>query len=282
MKSVVVGLEETEEGKDALHFARLLREGTGARIHVTSVHSDTLFYDGIEEIDAARNRYFDRMLEFAETELGGDFEFQRMFETSVPSGLTRVAEEVDADLLIIGSSHRGPIGRILMGDAGARLASGAPCAVTMVPRGWHRDDGAGIAKIGIGFDGTKDAEGALAFGLELARALGSSLSLIGVVPRMITPSRMGPGNAGYEKVLLGDMEAIVKEGIAKADLPGVEGRVRAGHPADELADESKQLDLLILGSRGYGPVRRVLLGGASFKVMRSAACPVIVVPRSAE
>lgn len=280
MKAVVVGVEETEEGRDALHFARLICDGTGAELHVTSVHSDVLFYDGLDEIAAARERYLDRMLELAETELDGDFEFHRMVETSVPSGLTKVAEDVDADLLVIGSSHRGPIGRILMGDAGARLAAGAPCAVAMVPRGWQRNERTEIAKVGIGFNGTKDAEGALAFGAGLARRLGSSVELIGVIPRIIAPSRVGPGNAGYEKLLREEMDETIKDAIAASEIPEAEGKVRAGYAADELADESSALDLLILGSRSYGPVRRVLLGGASFKVMRSAACPVIVVPRA--
>ena len=41
------------------------------------------------------------------------------------------------------------------------------------------------------------------------------------------------------------------------------------------------LDLLVIGSRGYGPVRRTLLGGVSAEVTRTSACPVLVVPRGA-
>jgi nucleotide-binding universal stress UspA family protein len=53
-----------------------------------------------------------------------------------------------------------------------------------------------------------------------------------------------------------------------------------GDPADELATQASDLDLLVIGSRGYGPLRSVLLGGVSAKVMRSAPCPVFVVPRA--
>ena len=62
-----------------------------------------------------------------------------------------------------------------------------------------------------------------------------------------------------------------------------EKRLIQGEPAQVLAQEEEHdVDLLVLGSRGYGPVRRVLLGGVSTALVRSARCPVMVVPRSAE
>jgi hypothetical protein len=44
---------------------------------------------------------------------------------------------------------------------------------------------------------------------------------------------------------------------------------------------TEALDVMVVGSRGYGPLKAVLLGGVSGQVIRSAACPVIVVPRGA-
>jgi nucleotide-binding universal stress UspA family protein len=49
-----------------------------------------------------------------------------------------------------------------------------------------------------------------------------------------------------------------------------------------IVERSLGLDLLVIGSRGYGPLRAVLLGAVSGRVIRDAACPVIVVPRGAE
>ena len=53
-----------------------------------------------------------------------------------------------------------------------------------------------------------------------------------------------------------------------------------GDPAREIAAQGVELDLLVLGSRGYGPLRRTLLGGVARDVVTLAPCPVIVLPRS--
>ena len=57
--------------------------------------------------------------------------------------------------------------------------------------------------------------------------------------------------------------------------------VRRGDPGRVLVDASRELDVLILGSRAYGPLRYVLLGSVSAEVMRAAHCPVLVLPRAA-
>ena len=61
----------------------------------------------------------------------------------------------------------------------------------------------------------------------------------------------------------------------------VEREFVVGDPVDELVARSEDADLVIVGSRGYGPLRSVLLGSVSAKLVRRAACPVMVVPRGA-
>ena len=59
------------------------------------------------------------------------------------------------------------------------------------------------------------------------------------------------------------------------------GEVLDGNPADVLRERSADVDLLVLGSRGYGPLRRVFLGSVSSKVLHGSQCPVLITPRSA-
>jgi len=55
-----------------------------------------------------------------------------------------------------------------------------------------------------------------------------------------------------------------------------------GQPAAEIVDEAgKDIDLLFLGSRNYGPIRRVMVGSTAIAVMRRSPSPVIVIPRGA-
>ena len=61
------------------------------------------------------------------------------------------------------------------------------------------------------------------------------------------------------------------------------GEVLRGNAAETIASKADEgVDLLVMGSRGYGPARRVLLGSVSSELARSAPCPLLVVPRTAE
>lgn len=62
-------------------------------------------------------------------------------------------------------------------------------------------------------------------------------------------------------------------------LTGVDGRVVVGPPADELLAFCERFDMLVVGSRGHGPLRRMLLGSTSDYLARTAPCPLLVLPR---
>ena len=77
-------------------------------------------------------------------------------------------------------------------------------------------------------------------------------------------------------------ERRIDAALVDLDFEGpIERRVKLGFTAAILADESSRLDLVVCGSRGYGLVRQVLLGGVSTRLVRMAVCPVVVTPRSA-
>ena len=58
-----------------------------------------------------------------------------------------------------------------------------------------------------------------------------------------------------------------------------EGRLLTGSPGALLSDASAEVDLMIVGSRGHGPLRRTLLGSTSRSLVSGAASPLLVVPR---
>jgi nucleotide-binding universal stress UspA family protein len=74
--------------------------------------------------------------------------------------------------------------------------------------------------------------------------------------------------------------ASERAGERVRSLEGIEVHVASGHPGEELAAFSHELDLLTVGSRGYGPLRRMMLGSTSQQLSRTARCPLLVLPRA--
>jgi nucleotide-binding universal stress UspA family protein len=106
-----------------------------------------------------------------------------------------------------------------------------------------------------------------------------------VHPRIAFAGVSSAGAFGYQSAddtLRRTLEQQMRDAIASLG-PGVDvsGRLLDGDPSTALVDASKELDLLTLGSRGYGPVRAVLLGSVSRAVVREGACSVVVLPRGA-
>ena len=84
METVIAGVEDSRESRDALRFARQFSDAEGAALHVVSVFADTIFVASLEEIEISRESYFKHMLEVAEEELEQPFEFHEVISTSVP------------------------------------------------------------------------------------------------------------------------------------------------------------------------------------------------------
>ena len=77
-----------------------------------------------------------------------------------------------------------------------------------------------------------------------------------------------------------EKERILNLAISKTPEPyEADSRVLTGAAAHELERVSGGFDLMVTGSRSWGPLRRTMLGSTTRKLMRSAACPVLVVPR---
>ena len=96
----------------------------------------------------------------------------------------------------------------------------------------------------------------------------------------IAVAGLGFAAQSVDPIRRGDLERDQAAAIAALGGPA-EGLVRDGNPAGVLVDASREADLLVMGSRGYGPLHAVLLGSVSHYVVRRAACPVVIHPRGA-
>jgi nucleotide-binding universal stress UspA family protein len=178
--------------------------------------------------------------------------------------LHEAAEELGASLLVAGGSRRSAVGQVAPGGVAERLLHAAPCAVAIAPHDRTVEPGS-LRRIGVAFvDGPEGAD-ALAIAAGIARGSGGRVRSFTVL------STDEAGRAG-------EIVEKVRTAVPAALLGATE--VLDGRVADELTRVSGELDLLICGSRGYGPVRSLLLGGVSWTLAQTAACPLLVVPRA--
>jgi nucleotide-binding universal stress UspA family protein len=186
------------------------------------------------------------------------------------------------DLLVVGSCSRGFVGRVLVGNDTRAALAGSPCAVAVAPLGYLHDMGR-LSTIGVGFDGSPESRQALGLATELAARHGASLRLLSVVQIPGTPWATGAAVAWGSALedLLGDAQRAIDElaSRAPAGSPPLRGESVVGVPGEELAEFGERVDLLVVGSRGYGPVRRLMVGSTSEHLASHARCPLLVLPR---
>jgi nucleotide-binding universal stress UspA family protein len=276
---IVLGYDGTSESRDALRLAAGLAGVDRSEIVVVTSYELPALPVTVADDDSDLVAGAEKTLAEAQSELEGRVVHPRVVASSSPSrALHDIAEAEQAAVVVVGSSHRAGIGRVMPGSTGERLLHGAPCAVAVAPRGYARGEHSGLGLIGVGYDGGDEARLALALARRLAAALAAELRIIGVLPE---------GTQGKKREeLRTELEGRLDEAANFARREDADGRtvqvervVREGKPADALAEDGIELDLLVIGSRGYGPVLRTLLGGVSDRVIRIAPCPVLVVPR---
>jgi nucleotide-binding universal stress UspA family protein len=158
--------------------------------------------------------------------------------------------------------------------------------VAVVPKGYASREERAIGTIGVGYDDSEESRTAAIVATEVARRLDADLRVIRVfdATSVGTPALMT--GSGYYGAVFRDIENRYREHLEQfvASLPDdvrAEPVFLSGGPARELIDQSEGTDVMVLGSRGYGPHRAVLVGGVSHAVVRDAACPVLVLPRGA-
>jgi nucleotide-binding universal stress UspA family protein len=274
-KKILVGVDGGQGGRDAVAFAQAVASDDTA-VTVSYVLLDLLsgdIADARGTLEAERDR-ITGLLTRACAEAGLVAELEITEAQSVGEGLHRLADSIHADALIIGSTRHGLLGRVLIGDDTWAALNGAPCAVAVVPAGYASESHV-LSEIGVAYDGRPESKHALAVARELAARHHARLSAMKVV---LLPSYAYAGAAaGVVPAIEGVVDTALEELEA---LGGVEPHASYGVPAEELAVYSASVAVLVVGSRGYGPLGRLVHGSVSRQLARLARSPVLVLPRS--
>lgn len=276
-KHVIVGVDGQEGGRDAIALARILGAPNQALTLAYVYHGDPHVWRGSSPpYEAAEEERTRELLEQAREEAGVEAELRMHGSPSAGRGLHELAEAAGADLLVIGSSRRGLLGRVLLGDDTHAALNGAPCAVAIAPAGYGNEPGA-MREIGVAYNGSPESEHALEVARKLARQHGAKLSAFQAVSLPATFVFAGAAAPLGEAI-----PGLVNEARERvAALEGVEPHAAYGQPTDELALYSASLDLLVVGSRDYGPLGRLVHGSTSHQLARTARCPLLVLTRAA-
>jgi nucleotide-binding universal stress UspA family protein len=270
---IVVGVDGRAGGRDAMALAERLLAPGGSLI-LTHV----LVGGGVRSTAALLAEEEEKLVaEIRATSLAPDIggEVICVRSSSPGRGLHERAERARADLVVVGSCRRSLLGRVVIGDDTRAALNGAPCAVAVAPTG-YANQVAAIHKIGVAYNGSSESIHALDTARALASELHASLSAFEAVSLPVDPYTGGVAAVDAEAI-----EQIVAEARESiAELGGVEPHAAYGFPPEELGLYSASVDLLVVGSRGYGPVGRLIHGSTSQQLARTARCPLLVLARS--
>jgi nucleotide-binding universal stress UspA family protein len=287
MGPVIGGFDGTASGEDALTLARACARVLDAPLIVTTVHPAPAPISSARvdaEWVADRHHQAEKVIDAARKLLGGvdPVEYRVVASSSAAHGLHDLADSIDASAIIVGSSGKSSEPRLFAGSTADRLLAGSRMPVGIAPPGLRNRDLGGPLRFGVAYVDTADGRAALALAEQFAARAGGSLTLYSVLvdeAKAVLPVIGRDAEHAFAESARESFQRALDAAVA--GLPAATnaaGRLQTGDLIDVLADID-DVDVLFCGSRGYGPARRILLGGVSSRLVRQARSPVIVVPR---
>jgi nucleotide-binding universal stress UspA family protein len=258
MEPVLVAYNAQTDDRGPIEFGLAASRVTGAPLVVLWV------YRGGEAAPEAEMRVVERLREDLGRR-GCASDVVAVAGWSVGVEITDAAARLGALMIVLGTTRRGAAQAALLGTTAERVIQDAACPVAVVPRVYAPLAGR-INVVGAACTPSPEGRFALSWAAGLARAGGVRLHAFQVVQQ----DRAGA-------------EAALRE-ATRAVAAGIDAHVEVveDDPADALVAATRRLELLVMGSRGGGSTRAVMLGSVSRRVAEHAECPVIILPRAAQ
>ncbi len=282
MTAIVVGVDGSADARAALRFAHHLGEALGQPVRAVQAWQypvdavvDRMHLRSPGAMDVATR---DALAELVVEELGdaaGDVEVEVV---RGPAAQALLGASRDARMLVVGSRGFGGFRGLLLGSVSQQLAEHAPCPVTVVRHDGEPADPR-IERILVGIDGSGPAAVAMSYAADLAQRNDAELLIAyasgpAVILDPMDVERSMPPEALRETVER--WTAPLREDGIPHELVLIEGDARSAL-LDTVHD--RNVDLLVVGSRGHGPVGRLLLGSVATSVVQHSDRPVTIVPR---
>jgi nucleotide-binding universal stress UspA family protein len=279
---IVVGYDGSPASETAAHWAATEAGRRHAKVRLVHVLSIPLSGPmGVSVQTESLRRAAERLLDQTCQRIRADhpdLEIEVVVELG-GAAPALLEEATEAALMVLGSRGLGEFRDLAVGSVSAHVATHAPCPVVVIPPRWTPASADGIV---LGVDGSSTSSPAIDFAFAQAQARNTTLT---AVLAWHDPVRTGPGDM---LPLVYDLDALEQEAAAvlAESIAGhsetypdvlVKQELVRGHADDVLIDAGRTAELLVVGSRGRGAFRGLLLGSTSRSLVHYAPCPVAVV-----
>jgi nucleotide-binding universal stress UspA family protein len=282
-RTIIAGCDGGDRGRQAVALACTLAGLTAARLLIVGVypHPALPFPPPIAHREDERRR-MEQALRAVRDELAPQARIFAVPGLSPAHALCDTAELKEASTIVVGSRHQ-PAARMGDADHALQVLRSAKASVLVAPD--DRPAPSALRRITVGFDGGASSRDALAVAARLAHDAGGSLTVLSAIPPEVSDWWFQGSSLDREIIEhhrqtrgreLEDAAHETLRGLAPVDAAH---ELPQGDAVTQLVDASASADLLVLGSRRWGALGRLVLGTVSEAVVRESRCPTLVVPR---
>jgi nucleotide-binding universal stress UspA family protein len=291
---VVVGVDTSPGSRAALRYAFTAAARRGAALDVVTAMPLSLPWLPGPALDAPDVEAVRRDMQTQAQDFGNEVRDDTPGVDKVPTHVLVapgpaaqvLAERAEgADLLVVGSRGHGAVRSALLGSVALHCLSLASCPVVVVheaPNEFPQP-----ARIVVGVDGSDESKGALRAALAEGRGLGAEVEVVVAYipadywtdPDAAVTSNITQLRSHLRQRADGLVHQVRSETATEGDpsVPTVKTVVVEGAASDVLLERSQGAQLLVVGTRGAGAIRGLLLGSVALHCAMHGRCPVLVV-----
>jgi nucleotide-binding universal stress UspA family protein len=290
--TVVVGYRAGNVGLSGLHLALRIARTLDTSLTVVTIVPKPWLTPSLARVDAEYEYWADHLAADSAKEAaryvhgmaeGIKVSYLHRAHRSVSGGLLEVIEELEVEVLVLGSLPSGGRGQVVIGSTADWLLHVSPVPVAISPREYRSHAGR-LTRLTCAYSATPDS-------IDVVRRCLEAADQFGVPARVLTLAVRGktmyPPEVGLdvENAILEEWASQARDILASLKTEGVVGddavlEVAAGHSWKEALDRAKWQDdeILALGTSPRGDIRKVFLGSRSSKIIRDSPVPVLVLP----
>lgn len=291
--TVVVGYLAGKAGAPALHLAVATARALGTSLTVATIVPKPRLTLSRASVEAEYMRWAGQLAADSAQEAqrhlvpladGVEVTYHEHMHRSVAGGLIEVVAQLEADVVVLGSSPSGRLGQVVIGSTANRLLHSSPVPVAISPRG-YRPDSDRLTRLTCGYPGTPDSVDVVKRCVQLAKRFGVPLRVFTFAVRRAT---MYPPEVGVhaEDSILEAWSSQVRDTLVKLRTGGIVGddvvlQVVTGSSWGRALEGADWQDgeILALGtSPPRGEIARVFLRPRGAKIIGHSTVPVLVLP----